>query len=119
MSNSTQPHETKRETKPAAEPQTQAKPDSHGRKSPQEWAAHLGCVGTLAVPLGERYFTDYRHGMARVIHGWALHEYHEGGPPMLTLEDYQAALKTAESAPPYKPHTPAMTKYAPDEYRKA
>ena len=116
MNSSTQPPETKRD-KPRAEP-TKDKPADAKRKSPQQWAAHLGAVGKLPVPYGERFFTDYRHGMAKVIHGWSSHEYHEGGPLLLTLEDYQAALKVAESFP-YKPHKPALTKYAPAEYRKA
>jgi hypothetical protein len=125
MSSDAQP-----ETKP--EPEKQPKPkgkDAPERLSPQEWAERLGKVGKLKAPYGEKYFADYRHGMARTIHGWggtnadgALiaggYEYHEGRPFLLTLADYQAALKVAESAPPYKPHKPALTEYAPLEYRK-
>jgi hypothetical protein len=126
MSNDTPPPETKpappKKSKPnAAEPE---------RLSPQEWAARLGQIAKLRAPLGEKYFADYRHGMARAIHGWGGsgtpgqpppgggYEYHEGRPFLLTLADYQAALKVAESAPPYKPHKPALTDYAPLEYRK-
>lgn len=93
----------------------EAKQASPEKKSPQDWAAHLGQVGRLRVPFGEPYFKDHRHPMARTIHGWAAHEYHEGGPFLLSLEDYQAALKTAESFP-YVPHKPALTQYAPREY---
>lgn len=87
-------------------------------KSPQEWAERLGQVGQLRVPNGEKFFKDYRHPMARTIHGWAAHEYHEGSPLLLALDDYQSALKVAEKFP-YRPHKPALTKYAPAEYQRA
>lgn len=110
MKQSTQDHSDQApETKPE-----RAAPE---QKSPQAWAEHLGQIGRLRVPNGERYFRDYRHGMAVVIHGWSLHEYHEGAAPQLALADYEAALKAAESFP-YKPHKSALTKYAPAEYRR-
>jgi len=115
MSNNTPPPETKRETPPA---KPAAKPGPLDRMSPQDCAKVSGGIRKSPVSIDGEYFTDYRHGMAKVIHGWSLHEYHEGGPPMLTIADYKAALKVAESYP-YKPHKPAMTKYAPAEYRKA
>jgi hypothetical protein len=106
----------KQDTQETSKPST---PKTEPEKlSPQDWAKRLGAIGKLSVPYGEPYFKDYRHGMARNIHGWAAYEYHEGGPLLLTLDDYQAALKAAESKPPYKPFKAAMTKYAAEEYRK-
>jgi len=108
-------------TKPKEEPRAEAPkvPIEQQKRSPQEWAKHLGAIGVLGVPRGTRYFKNYRHGAARNIHGWAAYEYHEAKPFALSLADYQAALKTAESAPPYTPHKPALTKYAAAEYREA
>lgn len=112
-------------SKPA--PLTTPEPE---RMSPQDCAARLGCIGSVPVPSGGKRFTDYRHNMARMIHGWGGagepggpipaggYEYHEGGPILLTIADYKAALRAAEKFP-YTPHKPAMTKYAPAEYRKA
>jgi hypothetical protein len=86
--------------------------------TPHECAQSFGIVGTLRVPLGETYYTDARHPMARTIHGWDKFEYHEGKPFRLSLADYKAALKAAESFP-YAPHKPALTKYAAEQYRRA
>ena len=116
----------KQDSQDSGKPTTETKPKPKAdepkaaeTRSPQAWADKLGAIGVLGVPRGERYFKDSRHGMARNTHGWAAFEYNEGGPLLLTLDDYQAALKAAESAPPYKPHKPALTKYAASEYRKA
>jgi len=112
------PSESNMADKPKTEKPKADEPKEAETKSPQAWADKLGKVGKLSVPRGQPYFKDYRHGMARNIHGWAAFEYHEGGPLLLTLADYQAALKVAEKFP-YLPHKPAMTKYAAKEYQEA
>ena len=111
-------YESKHEDTKPEQPKDEPPQPEAEKFSPHECALHFGLVGTLRVPLGQTYYTDQRHPMARTFHGWSRYEYHEGGPFMLTLADYKAALKSAEKSP-YQPHEPAMTKYAAAEYRQA
>jgi len=75
-------------------------------RSPEQWAAEL-------FPRGEtgRVHRDrWKHSAAHALHGWELHEHHEGKPIQLTRADYDAAIAAA-CAPEPKPHAAALTKH--------
>lgn len=62
------------------------------------------------------------HEAAAVMHGWALHEHHEGKPLELTRADYEAALKAAgetDAKGQPIPHVPAMSPHAPPQFIEA
>jgi hypothetical protein len=75
-------------------------------RSPRDWAVALGHgpqgkpqladEGTKKMLSGPRGSAEYH--VAKAMHGWGEHEFHEGTPMLLTRADFEAAL--AASHPP-------------------
>ena len=83
-------------TPPADQPPTDdapPAPQSAERRSPGQWAAIL----FPASERGRLHADAWKHGAAEGLHGWMTHEHHAGAPIELTREDYESALRAAET----------------------
>lgn len=98
-------------------------PQAEVRRAPAEWARIKGQwvefsgIANAALDQGSHF--KWQHAAAASVHGWDLHEHHEGGPIQLTEQEYQAALDAACPAKGLpKQHEPARSKHAPKLERK-
>jgi len=89
-----------------AEPDGTASPALESR-APEAWAAEIFPPSEK----GRQHRDLYLHGAAAALHGWLLHEHHQGAPMALTRDDYCAALEAARrvSGNTYAPHPAALS----------
>jgi hypothetical protein len=93
-------------------------PVDDGLRTPREHAIALGHVKPSAISLAGKS-VDARSAdycAAEFIHGWAMHNQHSATPLRISLEDYQGAIKsaqTADEAGNYTPHAPACSPFSP------
>lgn len=69
------------------------------QRTPEEWRAEV-CPEA------------WQHAAAVQLHGWALHEHHEGAPILLVRDDYEAAIEAAshfDESGQHVPHQPALS----------
>jgi hypothetical protein len=90
--------------KPAAPPAVPPTvPAAEDKRSPRDWAIALGHAptgkpqladeGTVKMLSGPRGSAEYH--VAKAMHGWEEHEFHEGTPMLLSRADFEAALKAS------------------------
>lgn len=94
-----------------------------GAKQPPEvWARAYGLMPMIRQIDGTRQPRPaWEHACADVLHGWAVHAYHQAGPIMLTESDYLAAIEAVKRGMvlckdgkySYVPHPRAMSPDCP------
>ena len=91
---------------PEQPPASVAGPDL---RSPRDWAVALGHgpsgkpqlkdEGTKKMLSGPRGSVEYH--VAKAMHGWEEHEFHEGTPMLLSRADFEAALAASHPVETY------------------
>lgn len=93
-----------------------------GKQPPELWARAYGLMPMIRQLDGTRQPRPaWEHACADVLHGWAVHAYHEAGPIMLTESNYLAAIEAIKQGmllckdgkSQYVPHRAALSVHCP------